>query len=100
MSKLEIAGDRVLVRWGPVFTLDIDRSNITGVRVMRPSTWAGIGVHWWKGAWVVNGRFGEAVELTLNEPVKGRLLGVPVPVRRIQVVVPDPKATERELLPA
>ena len=99
MKLLDVHEDAVSVRFGPFFRAEVPRDRITGVRVMRPPRLAGVGAHWWGGAWVVNTRFGDAVELTMAEPVTARVLGVPVKVRRLQVVVDDPKEIERELLP-
>lgn len=97
MKLLDIGADRVVIRLGPVFRAEVPRALITGVRVVRPKPWAGIGAHWWGGAWVVNTRFGDAVELTLSQPVRARLLGVPVRGRRFQVVVDDPEAAVAQL---
>ena len=98
MKLLEVGAEPDLDPVGPAFRASIPRSSITGVRVVRPSRWAGIGAHWWGGAWVVNTRFGDAVELTTAGSVPVRVLGVPVRGRRFQVVVDDPTAIERQLL--
>jgi hypothetical protein len=92
VNLLEVGVDRVVIRFGPAFRAEVPRRLLTSVRVVRSSPWAGIGAHFWKGAWVVGSRFGEAVELTLSEPVRVRVLGVPLRGRRFQVVVDDPEA--------
>jgi hypothetical protein len=97
VNLLEVGADRVVIRYGPFLRATIPRDRITGVRVVRPSLWAGIGAHWWKGAWVVNTRLGDAVQLTLSAPVRAWILGVPVRGRRFQVVVRDPQAVVAQL---
>jgi hypothetical protein len=99
VKLLDVREDVVEVRFGPFFRADVPRDEIIGVAVVKPSRLAGVGAHYWRGAWVVNTRFGEAVELTTASPVPIRVLGVPLKARRIQVVVDDPRAVERELLP-
>ena len=97
MNLLEVGADRVVIRFGPTFRAEVPRDLITDVRVVRPSRWAGIGAHWWGGTWVVNARFGDAVQLTLAEPVRVRVLGLPARGRRFQVVVADPVSVVAQL---
>ena len=100
MNLLEVGVDRVVIRFGPAFRAEVPRKLITDVRVVRPSPWAGIGAHWWAGTWVVNTKLGDAVQISLAQPVPVRVLGVPVKGRRFQVVVGDPQAVVEELRPA
>jgi hypothetical protein len=98
VNLLEVGVDRVVIRFGPAFRAEVPRGLLTDVRVVRPSLWAGIGAHWWAGTWVVNTRLGDAVQLSLSEPVRIRVLGIPAKARRFQVVVDDPAAVVAQLL--
>jgi hypothetical protein len=97
VNLLELGVDRIVVRFGPGFRAEVRRDLIAGVRVVRPPKWRGIGAHGWRGDWLVNARWGDAVELTLSEPVRGHVLGVPVKVRKLTVVVDDPAAVVAQL---
>ncbi len=48
------------------------------------------GVHGWRGDWLVNGAGNGLVEVTFDPPMAGRVLMVPVHVRRLRVAVEDP----------
>lgn len=47
------------------------------------------GVHGWRGDWLVNGSGRGVVELGLEPPLRARVAGVPVRVRRLRVSVED-----------
>jgi hypothetical protein len=96
-GRVEVDEDVVRVRMGVAFRADVPREDIRSVRVVKPTLLAGIGVHWWLGAWVVNGRPGPAVELRLARPLRATVLGIPVHPRRILIAVEDPEALVDEL---
>ena len=48
------------------------------------------GVHGWRGDWLVNGAGDGLVELRFDPPMRARVLGFPVHVRRLRVAVDDP----------
>jgi hypothetical protein len=99
VKVLDLGVDRIVVRFGPAFRVEVPRKLITDVRVMRPPLWRGLGAHGWRGDWVVNSRYGDAVQLTLSEPVRGHVFGVTVKVKKLAVVVDDPQAVADELRP-
>ena len=94
-------GKRLIqVRMGPFFRVDIPVERLTSVEVGRPSLWAGIGVHGWKGSWVVNGRIGEAAILEIDPHVRGWICSFPCRVHRLALGVTDPERLVDELLDA
>jgi hypothetical protein len=89
-SRVEIEGDRLRVRMGPSFRADIPLASITDV---KPFTGVpgGIGVHGWRGRRLVNGSVKGIVSIGIDPPVRGRVLGVPVKLRRLDVSVESPE---------
>jgi len=92
------AGARVLqVRMGPFFRADVPVGRITSVAAATPSRLAGVGVHRWKGTWVVNGRFGVAAIVEIDPPVRARVCSVPVKAHRLALGVTKPDALVADL---
>ena len=52
----------------------------------------GIGVHGWRGRWLVNGAANGLVAVEIDPPACARVLGVPVRLRYVRVSVQDPDA--------
>jgi hypothetical protein len=52
----------------------------------------GIGVHGWRGAWLVNGAASGLVSITVDPPVRAWAVGVPVRLRQLTVSLEDPDA--------
>ena len=82
----------------PWFQVDVPRPLVADVEIVTPSWLAGFGVHHWRGAWVIDGRREDAVDLKLSAPVRGRMLGIPVRVRRLQLGVEDLNGLKAELV--
>ena len=54
-----------------------------------------IGVHGWRGRWLVNGATEPIVGLILREPVRAYIIGFPIRLREVLVSVEDPEALLR-----
>ncbi|MGE0795149.1 MAG: hypothetical protein AB7H43_10620 [Acidimicrobiia bacterium] len=92
------AGARVLqVRMGPFFRADVPLDRVAGVAVATPPRLAGVGVHGWKGSWVVNGRLGPAAVVDIDPPVRARVCSVPVKAHRLALGVTRPAALVADL---
>jgi hypothetical protein len=52
----------------------------------------GMGVHGWRGRWLVNGSSKGVVELTIDPAVRAYVAGVPIKVRTLWISVTDPDA--------
>lgn len=77
----------VAMGWG--FSADIPLVSIKNARQFpdRVLAW---GVHGFRGRWLVNGSSQGVVELTIDPPVRARMMGVPVRLRELLVSVTDP----------
>ena len=56
------------------------------------------GVHGWRGDWLVNGAGDGLVEVIFSPPMAGRVVVVPVHVRRLRVAAEDPDGLAAALL--
>ena len=88
-SSVDVEADRVRVRMGWSFHADIPRSSITGAEAFRGLV-GGIGVHGWRGQWLVNGAAKGLVTIHIDPPARGRVLGVPVRLRTLRVSLESP----------
>jgi hypothetical protein len=97
-SYLEVDPDRVGVRMSWGFHADVPRPSIRSVRRVGNAVMS-IGVHGWRGRWLVNGAFGPLVALEIDPPVRARVSGIPIRLRELLVSVDDPDAVVAELSP-
>jgi hypothetical protein len=96
-SYVDIGPDRVRVRMGWAFGAELPRTSIRSAR--RVPNAISIGVHGWRGRWLVNGAAGPLVAVAIDPPAPARVLGVPVRLRELVVSVDDPDALIRALSP-
>lgn len=89
-SRVDIDGDRLRVRMGWTFRADIPLSSVKGAKPFSGLA-GGIGVHGWRGTWLVNGGIRGIVEVAVDPPARARVLGVPVRVKVLQVSVQSPE---------
>jgi hypothetical protein len=82
--------DHLRVRMGFSFRAEIPLASITGVRPFSGLV-GGIGVHGWRGRWLVNGAASGIVTIDIEPPARAKVLGVPVPLRTLQVSVESPE---------
>ena len=97
-SYLELATDRVRIRMGWSFRAEIPRPSLRSPR--RVPNAISIGVHGWRGRWLVNGAAGPLVAVAIDPPAPARVLGFPIRLRELTVSVEDPEAVIAELSPA
>jgi hypothetical protein len=79
----------VVMGWG--FRAAIPVVQITGVRP-RSGLVGGIGVHGWRGHWLVNGATTGLVTITVDPPVRARATGLPIELRELTLSLEDPGA--------
>jgi hypothetical protein len=94
-AYLRIDGDVVKVRMGWAFRAKFSRADVSDVVKHRPVV--SIGVHGWKGRWLVNGAHRPIAVIRLSQPARGRVVGIPLTIREIFVSVADRDAL-REVL--
>jgi hypothetical protein len=88
-SGLELDADRLRVRMGWGFSATVPRAQI---RSAQPSEGlvGGIGVHGWRGRWLVNGAANGLVLLAIEPPARAWVMGVPVKLTSLRVSVDAP----------
>jgi hypothetical protein len=96
LSYIEVEGDVIRVRMAWAFRLKFTRGDISTVDTNRPVL--SIGVHGWRGRWLVNGANRPIARITLALPARARVLGFPVRVRELFVSVDDVAELRRALL--
>jgi len=96
-SRIVLSGDALVVRMGWAFRATVPRAAITDVRATRGIV-GGIGVHGWRGRWLVNGAARGLVTLAIDPPCRGRMV-VPVQVSELTMSLEDPDAFMEALGP-
>jgi hypothetical protein len=96
-AYLDVAPDLVRVRMGWGFCVDIPRPSIRSVRRIRNAV--SIGVHGWRGRWLVNGASGPLVAVAIEPSAPARVMGFPIRLRELSVSVDDPDAVIAALSP-
>jgi hypothetical protein len=87
-SGIDVGTD-VRIRMGWAFSVRFRREEIASVALDAQRVY-GWGVHGWRGRWLVNGSSKGLVRIDLRDPVRGRLMGVPVKVSTIRVSMETP----------
>jgi hypothetical protein len=90
-SHIELDGDTLRVHMGWSFHADIPVIHITEVQ-RREGLVGGIGVHGWRGSWLVNGATTGLLTITVEPPVRARAVGVPVKLHQLTLSLEDPDA--------
>jgi hypothetical protein len=83
-SRITVDDDHVTVLLGWGFRATIPRSSISSVEAMS-DTRISRGAHGWRGHWLVNGAGSPLVALRLDPPVRARVLGFPITLRRLDL---------------
>lgn len=89
-SSVVIDPDEVRIRMGWAFRATIDRRSMGAQAVADTSPWAGIGVHGWRGRWLVNGSVSGIVRIDIDPPSRARVMGVPIRLHTLLVSLDDP----------
>jgi hypothetical protein len=88
-SRLRV-GDGVLqVRMGWAFGASVPLSVIKAA-FRRKNAWGGVGVHGWKGRWLVNGSVAGIVRICIDPETRARMSGFTVRLHTLDVSVEDP----------
>jgi hypothetical protein len=83
-SYVDVAPDVVRVRMGWGFSADVPRGSIRSARPVAEKRWS-IGVHGWRGRWLVNGAGGPLVAIEIAPPARARVLGIRVRLHKLIV---------------
>jgi hypothetical protein len=90
-SYLELDEERLHLRMGLMFRADVARASVHSA-TRAPDSPLSIGVHGWRGRWIVNGAPSPMVAISISPPARARMFGFPVRLRELWVSVDDPDA--------
>ncbi|MDR3650543.1 MAG: hypothetical protein P4L20_15735 [Acidimicrobiales bacterium] len=90
-SRVELESGTLRVRMGWAFGTSIPVHQITAVEP-RSGLAGGIGVHGFRGRWLVNGATTGLVAITVDPPVRAAVIGFPVSLRVLTLSLEDPDA--------
>ncbi|MGI8809696.1 MAG: hypothetical protein ACR2KK_18020 [Acidimicrobiales bacterium] len=88
-SGVEVEDQHLRVRMGWSFRADVPLNSVAAARPDHGFV-GGIGVHGWRGEWLVNGAASGLVRIEIAPPARARVLGVPVRLRTLRVSVESP----------
>ncbi len=91
LSGVELSDTELHVRMGWAFRARLPRTAITGARSVSGPV-GGIGVHGWRGRWLVNGSMDRIVGLDIDPAVRALAVGLPVHLHYLALSLEDPDA--------
>jgi hypothetical protein len=97
LAYIRIDGDVVKVCMSWAFRAKFPKSTVAEVSDHRPVL--SIGVHGFRGRWLVNGAHRPIARIRLSQPGRARILGLPLTVRQILVSVEDRDTLRSALTP-
>ncbi len=89
-ARVTVEPTQVRIRFGWSFQMTFARDAVIGAGHAQKPFGAGMGVHGWKGRWVINGSNADIVRLTFRQPERARVIGFPVKPREIFLSLEDP----------
>jgi hypothetical protein len=95
LAYIRIDGDSVKVRMAWAFRAKFSRADVMEVVNYRPVV--SIGVHGWRGRWLVNGAHRPIAVVRLSQPTRARVIGIPVTLRELLVSIDDRDALKQVL---
>ena len=88
-AHIDVDEEFVSIRMGIWFSAKIARSAITRVELDN-KRYVSIGVHGWGGRWLVNGKAGDFVKITINPTARAKVGPVTVKLRELVVSLENP----------
>ena len=95
-AYIEADGNDIRVRMSYAFRAKFTRGDISAVSSHRPVV--SVGVHGWRGRWLVNGANRPIAKITFALPAHARVVGFRVQLRELLVSVDDVADLQRLLL--
>ena len=89
VSGVDRWGGEMRARMGWAFRATIPIASVRSVRT-RKDNWFGVGVHGWRGRWLVNGSVKGIVTVDIDPPVSARAGLIPIKLRELQLSMDDP----------
>jgi hypothetical protein len=91
LSGVELTDTEMHVRMGWAFRARVPRTAITGASAVSGRV-GGIGVHGWRGRWLVNGSMDKIVGVDIDPAVRAVATGIPVHLRYLALSLENPDA--------
>ena len=91
LSRVGLSDDTLSIDMGWAFRAKIPLTSIADAR-RDDGRVGGIGVHGFRGRWLVNGAASGLVAISVDPPTRARAVGVPVRLGYVRVSVEDPDA--------
>jgi len=91
LSGVELSHEEMHVRMGWAFRARVPRTSVSGGRQVAGRV-GGIGVHGWRGRWLVNGSMKNIVGIDIDPPVRAVATGIPVHLHYLALSLEDPDA--------
>ncbi|MCP5026353.1 MAG: hypothetical protein GY929_08725 [Actinomycetia bacterium] len=88
-SDIAVTPDEVRVRMGWGFRARIPRSSIRSA-APDEDMWGSVGVHGWRGRWLLNGSVHGIVTIRIDPDARARTMGIPVRLHTLHVSVVEP----------
>jgi hypothetical protein len=95
-SYVDVTGDLVRVRMGFAFGSTFPKDVVRHAARWEGRAPLSIGVHGWRGRWLVNGARRPLVVIDLDPTQRARVLGVPVKLSQLTVSADDPDTLVNE----
>jgi hypothetical protein len=89
-TSIELDDQELEVRMGWAFRTHIPRTSIRGAR-QESGRVGGIGVHGWRGRWLVNGSMDGIVAVHIDPPARAVAVGLPVRLGYLVLSLEDPE---------
>lgn len=99
-SWIDIDDDTVTVQMGWAFRTEFPTSSIRDVTLVGDRKIGSIGVHGWRGKWLVNGSLLGLVSFGIDPATKFKMGGVPLRLDHLTLSVEEPEAFVDDLLAA
>jgi hypothetical protein len=97
-SGVELDDTEMHVRLGWAFRARIPRAAITGAQPVTGRV-GGVGVHGWRGRWLVNGSMDRIVGVDIDPAVRAVATGIPVRLHYLALSLENPDAFLAALKP-
>jgi hypothetical protein len=92
LSGVELDDTEMTVHMGWAFSARVPRASITGAGLVTGRV-GGIGVHGWRGRWLVNGSMAGIVGIDIKPAARARVLGfLPVKLHYLMLSLENPDA--------
>ena len=89
---INIGDHEVTVRMGWAFRSTFPRSSVAGVEFIGDRRLGSIGVHGWRGRWLVNGSLRGLVAIRIRPEARCRMIGLNIRLTELTVNSDDPHA--------